>query len=837
MNTIPTNLYCAFLRLARYLLLFAALSVGNQYALWAQAVDGDEGERLLHIGDLMGAKSYYNDALQQSEGNAQARIGLARVLIAQRLWEPALNEIEKAVKANPSSIPARYYKAIVHREMAKYDVLQAPKHRDQAVSLFEEIVSEDSTFESVYFQLGLIYRYLEDYSAAISFGHRQLVIDASDPEDHIGLHRMYRHYIEYGDDDQLQEFLAAQPYPYGSFFRAELDRKYGRTNFAAGRLEQLLASDSLNAPVQPILLARARLLYSDRAYEKAQELVEQAIDLLKNDVEAAFLFEDFKYVLSDTELRQYRGLRSVEEKQAFFRGMWQERDPMPARRENVRLSEHYRRLLAAEREYLFYGVRSWHNNPDPAGHLPFPAVTYLNEEFNDKGLIFVRYGEPVDKISHVGGPDNFFRTQVIGIESANWMPSERTYNTGHAFNESWRYTEPALDFHFVVANNEENNWRLIPFLSSVEMLESREHWGDPYASMLRAIRANQQMSSQSVGNFAFNAELEDGSTEFSQTEDSETVGAASVSSVSNVQGQAIRYDLEIEEARQMMIVQSQEAVEVGLNTDRHTWEREIEPMPIPNMIVSFRGPDGATELDMYYALPIGKISEVWEEASAKIPVESGYSIMDLDWGVVDEEAVTRELPRSEDQTAAVIDFHRSVVPPDSYVVALHGLPENSTLVGGYKFGYRAPDYSSNQFAMSDLLLANNVELTLAGQSRFSRNGYKIQANPFQRYSVNQIVYIYFELYNLTYGSDDLTSYDIEYILMPDASEKGRLFRRRARPILSLKVERTGEMQSPIEYAEFDVRDVDPGKYEMTIRITDTVTGSVVEKSQRFELTP
>ena len=819
-----------------YLFILAGFSLGGRLPAYAQS-SGEltEGERLLAAGNLTEAKAFYNEAVSQSGQEVAGRIGLARVFIGQRLWEPALNQIDKAVDRDPPSLQARYYKAIIHREIAKYDVLQAPKHRRRAFSLFEEIATEDSTFESVYFQEGLIHRYLEEYPEAITLGHRQIDIKDGDAEVHVGLHRMYRHFVEYEEEEAVKSFLEGQPYPYNEFFLAELDRMNGRPNFAAGRLDALLASDSLNVPVQPMLLARARLLYADRKPVKAQELVEQAIELINTEVEAAFVFEDFKFVLTDVELRQYRNLQTLDEKEAFFRAMWKERDPMPARTENVRLTEHYRRLLEAEKEYLYYGVRSWHNNPDPAGHLPFPAATYLNEEFNDKGLIFIRNGEPIDRVTHVGGPDNFFRTQIYGIESSNWMPSERTYNTGHALNESWRYVDPNLDFHFVVASNEENNWRLIPFLTSVDMLESREHWGDPYASMLRAIRGNLQMG-QGAGNFAFNAELEDGSMEFASNEEDENAGGESISAVSNVQGQAMRFDLELEEARQEMIVRSQEAVELGLNTDRHTWEKDIEPMPIPNMIVSFKGVEGQTELDLYYALPIGKISEVDESESTKIPVESGYSILNLDWSVLDEQAVTRNLPRSEDETAAVIDFYRASAPPDSYMVALHGLPENSSLMGGYKFGYRVPDYSGNELMMSDLLLANNIELTLSGQTRFSRKGYKIQSNPFQRYSVNQIVYIYFELYNLTYDSKDQTRYDIEYILMPDKSEKGRLFRRRARPILSLKVERAGEMRSPIEYAEFDVQDVDPGKYEMTIRITDKVVGTSVEKSQKFELT-
>lgn len=817
---------------------WAGFLLGFQPRLFAQPVPKsdvpaiEEALHLLDTGKPAQARAILEEVDREGPHFLDAQIGIARALVEERRWEEALKEIDRAFAKAPEDPFVRYYKAIIHRELAKFDVIYARRHREEAESLLVEIIQNDSTFGIALHELALLKRYAGAYAAAIDLGHRQIKIHPDNPEAHIGLHRTYRHFMTYAPEEEVKKVLENSPEPYALFFQAEMDRHAGRPNFAAARLEKLLG-DTTGLPQEPILLARAKLHYAERENRAAQKHVSRAMDELHSEVGVRFLFEEFKYILEDAELYQYLELNTVDEKQAFFKALWTKRDPMPGRLENVRLTEHYQRFLEAEKEYRYYGIRSWHNNPDKAGYLSFPEVTYLNEDFNDKGLVYIRNGDPLDKISHVGGEDNFFRTQILGLETSNWMPSERQYNTGYSLNESWRYRDPDIDFHFVVADNEENNWRLIPLLTSFDMLESREIWGDPYASMVRALRAQAESNQQDLDNFAFSAQLEDGNEEF----DTLATPNASVSSYTQ-RGQAIRYDLEIEETRQRMIVESQKSIELGLATDRHTWEEEVEPMPIPHMVVTFKGEEGKTELDLYYALPIGRISEDWQGQSSRIPVESGYAILDTNWQVIDQQAATKRLPKSTDKTAAIIDYHRAEVLPDSYLVALHGLPEESNLLGGYKFGLNVPDYSSNDLQMSDLLLAHDIKPDLSGDSRFSRNGFKIESNPFQRYSVRQIVYIYFELYNLSYSSDDLTKYEIEYVLTQDEKDKGiKLFRRKTRPILSLKVDRSGQLRSPVEYAEFDVQQVDPGQYTMTIRITDLVADRTVEKSQSFELTP
>ena len=136
----------------------------------------------------------------------------------------------------------------------------------------------------------------------------------------------------------------------------------------------------------------------------------------------------------------------------FFRAFWARRDPTPARAVNVRLAEHYRRLLRAEKDYVSDGFRDWHTDPDRMGELRLPETHGLGALFNDRGLVYLRHGEPDDRVVTVGG--------------ANTPPTI-----------SWRYYDPAMDFHFLTAGTD-NDWRLTPRLpQSAEVFDDREYWG------------------------------------------------------------------------------------------------------------------------------------------------------------------------------------------------------------------------------------------------------------------------------------------------------------------------------------------------------------------------
>ena len=325
-----------------------------------------------------------------------------------------------------------------------------------------------------------------------------------------------------------------------------------------------------------------------------------------------------KYLVSEKELDAYQALNEPETYRSYFQAFWAQRDPTPAEPLNVRLAEHYRRLLVAERDYGHARIRIWQMNPDKIGELDYPPAYELNEEFNDKGLIYIRHGEPDDMISAVDG-NMETRTVVDAGELGGevnrsldllWVPIEKSFQQEWKPNESWRYYNPRMDFHFVLEGSG-SNWRLTPLLPlEVGILENREHWGGTYAEMAREARVFQQKREEA----AKPAWAPDPDT-FLRT-------------------------LALESIADQMAEDSREAVALALTTDRHTWPEEIDPLDVPFLAAAFRGNNGQTRLEIHYALPIGHITQQTPTDTDSLKVELGIALHDTSWRALTEHAQT-----------------------------------------------------------------------------------------------------------------------------------------------------------------------------------------------------
>ena len=489
----------------------------------------------------------------------------------------------------------------------------------------------------------------------------------------------------------------------------------------------------------------------------------------------------------------------------------------PSLPHNERMTEHYRRLLKAEQDYVYLGVQTKFTNPDKTGLLDYPAAYTLNELFNDKGLIYLRHGEPDDVLSAVGG-DVQTRTAVDAGELGGeinrvmdrlWTPIERSFRQGWIPNESWRYHHPPMDFHFVVEGGG-SNWRLTPYLPlDQKILESRTPWGGVYIEMAREAEVFQNQRDEAAQNVSERA--------------------ANPNSYPRIQA--------LETLANQMAAASRQAASQALTTDRHTWPEQIEPLDVPLLAAAFQGDDSQTRLEIHYALPTGFITRQTKTRADSLAVELGLAVHDTAWQPRFEQAQTVTLPASDDPTIALTGTLTLSLPPDSYHVAVHARPRESTLLGAFQFEKRLPDFSALTLSISDLLPAYRIALRTETDTP-TRMDFKIVPNPYLRFATSEPVHLYFELYHLTFGVDDLTRYTLEFTLRPlEKGQKllGLLDRGRDEAALTIKMQREGSQTSPVETVEIDVSAVEPGRYMLTVRATDEHTGTTAAQSRPVEL--
>jgi GWxTD domain-containing protein len=190
----------------------------------------------------------------------------------------------------------------------------------------------------------------------------------------------------------------------------QVARAGGRLSIAASAFERYLAT-SHNRAFGLLELARTRLalgrLDGEAAYYEgaAQD----------DPVAVAGYRADFQLIAADSSIREFDRLNGGR-RAAFLHRFWTDRDHLELRREGERLREHYRRLLYARRHFPLTVSRRYYGSYD--------AFRSGNTELDDRGIIYVRQGEPSNRL----------RPFIFGA-----MP-----------NESWRYARADGDLllHF-----------------------------------------------------------------------------------------------------------------------------------------------------------------------------------------------------------------------------------------------------------------------------------------------------------------------------------------------------------------------------------------------------
>ncbi len=619
-------------------------------------------------------------------------------------------------------------------------------------------------------------RYEGNHEAALRHYHTQLRLQPDAAHVHVALFRLYHQFLN-EQPEQVPAWIEANPSEYAAYLNAEELRVSGQLEAADDVLSTLL-KEARVMPLQPVLLARARVYFALDQPAIATSFVNQAIDIIENKTGAWLVFEDFKHILTNTEGRTFFELDDALAYQSFFREMLARRNPLRAQNVNRRLVEHYRRLQAAEKLYAFYESREAYrvgNNAraDKMADGDFPFSYWLNGEFGDKGLIFLRHGEPATTAASVG--------------------------EGSSFLESWRYYEPALDFHF---EGHGKLAELVPTLPLVlEVLEAREIWGGIYARLASVARVKETGSSIGRGR---------------QTE------------------------LDFISFGNEFFDENLESVNEGLASDRHKWIEPVQHMPVPYFLAAFQGPQDTTDIEIYFSVPIGQISEALPGRQS-LGIEIGLTVHDMAWNEVYHSFETLTVDASRAKDAVAVDFLRFSALPDSYHVNLHASIADAPWIGSYQFEYAAPDYEPvagtiQPLQLSDLIPAFEV-VPAEKPGRYTKQGLYLRTNPGRGYRPEDPFFVYFEIYNLTFSSDDRTDFEITYVLQPPQTGRRRgVFRRKSNdPLLSITFQREGDERTSVEYGEIDMSAVPAGRYELQVIVKDNNTGATASSSREIEL--
>jgi len=197
---------------------------------------------------------------------------------------------------------------------------------------------------------------------------------------------------------------------------------------------------------------------------------------------------------------------------------------------------------------------------------------------------------------------------------------------------------------------------------------------------------------------------------------------------------------------------------------------------------------------------IGLPADVWTESSARwIPAQMVFSLPPQYYRM----AVT-----VEDLTGRSSSY-RSVVAPSSY---------------------------HHDMAISDVVFCSKIA-PAAQNSRFNRGALQVVPHPLRQYAVSESVPIYFELYNLDLDEDGLSSYLVEYWVIPKTARKwGLWYMREEQDVYAASRFESSAYGSDVPLnISIDTDNLWAGEFEFHVKVTDTHTLFVTERNATFHL--
>jgi len=677
-------------------------------------------------------------------------LAMGRLKLSQNLYSDAQDWFEKVKEREPEHPGALYYLGICHREIGTFSAFFMRANQwNIAESLFSRLIEIDSTYEDVHFQMAQLQRYRKKYAESLEWVLRGLRGKPRRISINLGMHGLFRSFLLNVQTERALLWLKSRNDPEALFYLGELERQRGNYTRADSIYNRLLEQNLLSSDM-PVHLARFRLQVQGSDPLAGEADYWRAVEKMDDSLEARLLFEDLKLICTENEITEFINCSTPSQWDHFFKTFWTRRDPMPARPANLRLVEHYRRLVYVEENYRYDGFRTWNANPDQQEFLQFPRVILLNHEFNDKGLIYLRHGEPDDKATALGAT--------------------------LAYNESWQYSErdgfPKMIFHFEIDEDGlAGDWRLTPMLSDSSAIDAVVLWDPAYARYLR-------------GNM--------------------TVRNRVANEIAHV---------------------SRDRVSLAMETDRHSWSGEVEPLPVDFSIANFYQNRSTNLCEVSLAFPV---DEMLEESGVS-RVDIGVAVHDMNWR---EREIKREILQIDPEHSQKVDGEfvhtfRLFLRSEPYYLAFHVDPLNSPELGGSKLRLTLPNFSGRRLLCSDIQLAHRIEARDSSQT-ISKNNMQFLANPSGRVSRARPLLAYLEIYHLTRDERGRSSYRVTTTLEDlEGTKRGGflgLFGRKKSARISTASERNGFSTGENEVVRLDLSKIESGRKRLTIEVTDLLNG-------------
>ncbi len=742
------------------------------------------GQRQIQAGEINEAMATLQRILKNFPEDAHVYSQLGYIYLKRKEYKEAEGAFKTAKKFDKNLVEAYVGLGLTYAETPTRG-LQSYYNFRRAIREAKRATKLDPNYGPAYRLLGEVYeRFEEDHTRAMQYYQKYVELEPDNPEN---LYSYGLACVQAKEFDTILEHIA----PY------------------------LSANPDI---VQLLPIVAQGHFYNDEA-QKALELFERYLANIKSSERAHYT--DIAYVASDTELQEYHAATPGPEQQAYREQFWARRDPDILTKLNERVIEHYRRTWYA-RTYFSSNVYPW----------------------DERGAVYIRYGEP-DYRSR-SNDRNFVQTAEVERVRTQmavdiYGPEAATYTfTGPVFPIR---TSLDISFDLVEGNPFERNplerdGTIESVLDEQGKLNTRLKFGrfSPVTidSEIDTVPWETWTYIQLNGGIeiTFTDEMGNGRYDFAPLPDATGIADP----------EAIAYLARMTEHMPAVIYQQA----VSTSPDFY---RPGLPGDILNFyydLAHFRGPDGQTNLEIYYGIPPEQVEIEQEADSSFIHVQLAVALANEGhtsiYRTTDEFAYRgAQVPSIIEQGSFVPEIIKTQVPPGKYELQVQMKDLISGRTGLYRQELEVRDYQIPELQVSEIQLASSI--AEEGATKFLKEDVWIIPMPTRSYAATQNVYAYFEIYSLTKDTFGQTRYKTEYRIrssvMPAVGVFGavatglRTIFRTRKPQVAITNELTGRDADEREYVEIVLNKVRPGVNALEVIVTDLISGKSIEREVRF----
>jgi len=564
--------------------------------------------------------------------------------------------------------------------------------------------------------------------------------------------------------------------------------------------ESILADLSSEGPenltsLMKLLMARAFFVLGDNRIASVYYF--QAMDDL-NEISAREIYRDNIDIILDKEKSEYEHCRTVDQKKAFFRKFWKSRDPSPTTEYNERLVEHYRRLNYAKQNYYIRQTKG----------------------YDDRGRIYIKHGEPDQKAVLSG-------------------------NFGIRDSESWLYRRKPDDFifHFVKRTG---SYLIVPRLADAVIGSS---YAEDYTTMPDQENPDQSNLVSAAGLNSNFRELLLNRAEIAPLYFQMATERADFNDPEYVMRE-METNYAMEENKIIM-----PALTVGENTETYKPDMGAQPLDYYYYTADFMAMNANSNVNIFYGLPISSLDFKRDILGVRVNYESTFAVFDQEWNEVkrvynQRSYQLKQEPDRNNKGLLLVDKQTLNLPPGQYHYSVSVRDLGSNHLGIYKGELEVTHYKPDDFNVSQVVMASSVtQHEGARPGKFTRGRLDVMPLPSRAFLGNQPAFVYYEIYNLTKGTDGKKHYKVDFSIEADKLDRniaskivssfgGLISKKEDKGKITLTFDKEGDAESVVEaeYVSIDIADSPAGHYNLNIVVTDAVSGKTITRSNEFNIT-